>query len=177
VWRQSQKSYYYIPVIDKPTRLFGDTSSVRCGDDRVSSGHDRRPANGEMDGGRYPQKAFASRRPASIGVRYGARFGFVDWTGNVKPERFYVLRFYLGGGHDILVCLMSDARRFPPPWTVEELDACFIVRDHDGQVLAYVYFEDEPGRRSAAKLLTKDEARLGRSVLAHRRAYSRVQTH
>jgi hypothetical protein len=30
---------------------------------------------------------------------------------------------------------------------------------HSGQQLAYVYFEDEPGRRSAAKLLSKDEAR------------------
>jgi hypothetical protein len=51
------------------------------------------------------------------------------------------------------------ARRFPPPWSVEEQDACFVVRDHNGQALAYVYFEDAPGRRSAAKLLTKDEAR------------------
>jgi hypothetical protein len=31
---------------------------------------------------------------------------------------------------------------FPPPWSVEELDACFFVRDHNGQQLAYVYFED-----------------------------------
>jgi hypothetical protein len=33
------------------------------------------------------------------------------------------------------------------------------VRDHGGQQLAYVYFEDKSGRRSAAKLLTRDEAR------------------
>jgi DNA-directed RNA polymerase specialized sigma24 family protein len=50
-------------------------------------------------------------------------------------------------------------RRFPPPWIVEETPACFIVRDGNEQTLAYVYCEDEPGRRSAAKLLTKDEAR------------------
>ena len=49
--------------------------------------------------------------------------------------------------------------RFPLPWSVEETDACFIVRDGNGQALAYVYFEEEPGRRAAAKLLTRDEAR------------------
>jgi hypothetical protein len=29
------------------------------------------------------------------------------------------------------------------------------MRDHNRQQLAYVYFEDEPGRRSAAKLVGK----------------------
>jgi hypothetical protein len=52
-----------------------------------------------------------------------------------------------------------SARRFPPPWSVAELDACFVVRDANGQALSYVYYESEPGRRSAAKLLSKDEAR------------------
>jgi hypothetical protein len=46
--------------------------------------------------------------------------------------------------------LADHQRRFPPPWSVEETDACFIVRDANGQALAYVYFEEEPGRRSAA---------------------------
>jgi hypothetical protein len=39
------------------------------------------------------------------------------------------------------------------------LDVCFVVTDSAGQKLAYVYYEEEPGRRSSAKLLTKDEAR------------------
>jgi hypothetical protein len=47
---------------------------------------------------------------------------------------------------------------FPPPWSVQELDACFVVTDSTRQKLAYVYFEDDPGRRSAAKLLSRGEA-------------------
>jgi len=55
---------------------------------------------------------------------------------------------------------MPSARRFPPPWAIDEANnACFIVRDGTGQALGYFYFEDEPGRCSAAKLLTRDEAR------------------
>src|SRR6185369_14778297 len=55
-------------------------------------------------------------------------------------------------------------RRFPPPWSVDDPDTklgqdCYIVRDGNGHPLAYVYFEDEPGRRSAAHLMTRDEVR------------------
>jgi hypothetical protein len=58
----------------------------------------------------------------------------------------------------------EPSRHFPSPWTVQEPDPkldrrCFIVRDANGQALAYVYFEGELGQRSAAQLLTRDEAR------------------
>ena len=54
---------------------------------------------------------------------------------------------------------MSPPRRFPPPWTAEMQPNYYVVRDANKQPLAHVYYENEPGRRSAAKLLTKDEAR------------------
>ena len=51
------------------------------------------------------------------------------------------------------------SRRLPPPWSIEDIGACFLVKDSNGQKLAAVYYEEEPGRRSAAKMLTRDEAR------------------
>ncbi len=51
-----------------------------------------------------------------------------------------------------------ETRHFPPPWSADETEACYIVRDANGQALAYVYYEQEPGRRGAAKLLARDEA-------------------
>jgi len=47
------------------------------------------------------------------------------------------------------------ARGFPPPWSVEELEGCFVVRDSARQDLAYVYFRGGP---PSAKVLTRDEA-------------------
>jgi hypothetical protein len=40
-------------------------------------------------------------------------------------------------------------RRFPPPWSIDESEACFIVRDGDKQALAYVYYENEQRRHRA----------------------------
>ena len=56
--------------------------------------------------------------------------------------------------------VITEPRRFSPPWDIEEHNrSCFIIRDNNGQALAYVYFESEPGRRAASGLLTRDEAR------------------
>jgi hypothetical protein len=43
--------------------------------------------------------------------------------------------------------MTMPSRRFPPPWSVEELEACFVVRDASGQKLGYFYYEEEFGRR------------------------------
>ncbi len=40
-----------------------------------------------------------------------------------------------------------EGRGFPSPWIVQDTnDACFIVSDANGQALAYVHFEEDPGR-------------------------------
>ncbi len=43
-------------------------------------------------------------------------------------------------------------RRFPPPGTIDEYnDACFIVRDHNGQALGQLYILGaRPGRAAPA---------------------------
>ena len=51
-------------------------------------------------------------------------------------------------------------RRFPPPWSIEEHTESFIVKDANGQQIAYLYFEDEPQRQMSMKRLSRDEAFL-----------------
>jgi hypothetical protein len=53
----------------------------------------------------------------------------------------------------------TPPRRLPPPWSIVERPESFAITDATGQVLAYVYFEDEPGRRQAMKRLSRNEAR------------------
>ena len=50
-------------------------------------------------------------------------------------------------------------RRFPPPWSIEELEECFIVRDANGQALGYFYFDEEQQSPAIDRRLTRDDAR------------------
>ena len=51
------------------------------------------------------------------------------------------------------------ARRFPPPWTVNDIPGGYVVRDATGQSLAYVYARDNENDVISSNALTKDEAR------------------
>jgi hypothetical protein len=53
---------------------------------------------------------------------------------------------------------MTD-HRFPPPWTVEKIPGGLVVRDANGQSLAYVYYRENDSDARMAKVLTEDEAR------------------
>ena len=58
--------------------------------------------------------------------------------------------------HPLVPCHPTAA---PPPWTVADNGAAFIVKDRGGKTLAYGLLQEQgPGRRAAANLLTRDEA-------------------
>jgi hypothetical protein len=50
-------------------------------------------------------------------------------------------------------------RRFPPPWRADKIPGGYVVRDANGQALAYLYSRDNPTEALQAKMLTPDEAR------------------
>ena len=50
-------------------------------------------------------------------------------------------------------------RRFPAPWTAEQIPGGFKVVDATGQALAYVYASETKAQADVAKVLTMDEAR------------------
>jgi hypothetical protein len=56
--------------------------------------------------------------------------------------------------------IMSDEpRRFPAPWHAEKIPGGYVVRDANGQALAYVYSRTTQAEAAQAKVLTADEAR------------------
>lgn len=54
---------------------------------------------------------------------------------------------------------MPTRRRFPPPWSIEERPACYIVKDGAGQSIAYVRMKPAREPRPISNMMTRDEAR------------------
>ena len=54
---------------------------------------------------------------------------------------------------------MTRTLRFPPPWSVDDIGGCFVVKANNGQPLVFIYYGEGVGRRSLARLLTRDAAR------------------
>ena len=74
-----------------------------------------------------------------VHLRRRNRDGNEESTGRICDE---VRRIADYGGGRVSRVTMPE-RHFPEPWFVEELDACFVVKDLNGQALAYMYFEKE----------------------------------
>jgi hypothetical protein len=48
-------------------------------------------------------------------------------------------------------------RRFPPPWSVEDVGGSFAVKASNGRPLLFIYYRED-SHRSLAKLLSRDAA-------------------
>jgi hypothetical protein len=52
----------------------------------------------------------------------------------------------------------GSPRRFPPPWRADVMPGGYVVRDANGQALAYIYSRDTEVEARQANVLTADEA-------------------
>ena len=50
-------------------------------------------------------------------------------------------------------------RRFPPPWSVDDIGGCFVVKASNNRPLVFIYYGEGVARRSLARLLTRNAAR------------------
>jgi hypothetical protein len=57
---------------------------------------------------------------------------------------------------------MADAsRRFPAPWRADKIAGGYVVRDANGQALAYLYSRDNEAEARQAKIRSEDQGTLG----------------
>jgi hypothetical protein len=60
--------------------------------------------------------------------------------------------------------------------SIEEQAACFVVRDHNWQALAYIYFEEEPGPRSGRQAVDKGRDAAHRGMMRMRATFDSYQS-
>ena len=55
--------------------------------------------------------------------------------------------------------MTERSRRFPPPWRADKMPGGYVVRDANGQAIAYLYSRENEADARQAKVLTADETR------------------
>jgi hypothetical protein len=55
--------------------------------------------------------------------------------------------------------MAEPPRRFPVPWRADKIPGGYVVRDANGQAIAYIYSRENEAEARQAKVLTADEAR------------------
>jgi hypothetical protein len=83
----------------------------------------------------------------------------LKWTDDPPVDRCQALAKVAPEHHGLAPRMTESPRRFPPPWPAEPIPGSYVVRDANGQALAYLYSRDNPTEALQAKMLTKDEAR------------------
>jgi hypothetical protein len=100
-------------------------------DDEVTGFRARRLPSGKVTF-RYTHKVTGQRREASLGL-----------YGNITPDEARAILRRMAQDRSTLSGLLTEARRFPPPWTVEELTECFVVRDANRHALGLRFGKSE----------------------------------
>jgi hypothetical protein len=54
--------------------------------------------------------------------------------------------------------------RFPSPWHADPMPGGYVLRDANGQTLAFIYLRDNEAEARQAKVLTRDEARIAINI-------------
>jgi len=90
------------------------------------------------------QKAFPRQRGIMVGVHDRQPMSSLIKVLELTGRRRFALRAVASclwtvqeprKASNANACSMTH-HRFPPPWSAEELDACYVVHDHSGQPLA-----------------------------------------
>ena len=112
-------------------------------------------ADGQLAG----DEVRATRRATRLRVVVGEQHAFLGELVEVRRPP---------GHHAAMVLSTSpiSMRRFPPPWTIEQIPGGFKVIDANGQSLAYVYSRDNDSDALISNVLTTDEARRIASNIA-----------
>jgi hypothetical protein len=122
----------------KPFKLKGfDRTASRPGANGTAEHWRWSPAAAKLASACAPRRGLQTPDfPQPHGLKRSARFQPTRNT--VHPIRQFARQSRRSARFSSAIdaqCRGNDPRRFPPPWSVEELDACFVVREHNAQGL------------------------------------------